>query len=151
MRLQTRITLWKLRARARKSERIFNGLVRASGKPVEDCSGEDWYADYGCEEISIDALERKAISDELQYEAQKLYLPAPALNDEQKWDSDHAIMSPTRFLTPEAMTELRSAIRKERAERRAVFEWWFKILGGAVGIITGLVGALIGLIAIWKK
>lgn len=145
------MNLWKLRVRARKSERIFDRLVRESGKSIEDCSGEDWYADYGNEEISIDADERKAISDELQYEAQKLYLPTPALNDEQKWDSDHALNSPTRFLTPEAMTELRSSIRKERAERRAVFEWWFKILGGAVGIITGLVGALIGLIAILKK
>jgi hypothetical protein len=32
-----------------------------------------------------------------------------------------------------------------------VFEWWLKVLGGAVGILTGLIGALIGLVAIWKK
>jgi hypothetical protein len=49
------------------------------------------------------------------------------------------------------MTELRSAIRKEQAERRAVVEWWLKVVGGSVGILTGLVGALIGLIAILKK
>jgi hypothetical protein len=151
MRLQTRVTLWKLRMRARKSDRIFNRLVRESGKPLAECSGEEWYADGCIDSISIEAEEKKAISDELQYEAQKLYLPTPALNDEQKWDSDHAINTPTRFLTPEAMTELRSAIRKERAEQRAVIEWWFKILGGAVGIVTGLIGALIGLVAIWKK
>jgi len=125
--------------------------VRESGKSLAECTGESWYADGCIDSICIDAEEKKAISDELQYEAQKLYLPTPSLNDEQKWDSDHSLHSPTRFLTPEAMLELRSAIRKERTEQRAVIEWWFKILGGAVGIITGLVGALIGLIAIWKK
>jgi hypothetical protein len=145
------MTLWKLRRRARKSGRVFDRLVRESGKSVEDCSGEEWYADYCIEAICIDADERKAISDELLYDAQKLYLPTPALHDEHKWDSDHAITSPTKFLTPEAMTELRSAIRKEQTERRAVVEWWLKVVGGSVGILTGLVGALIGLIAILKK
>lgn len=47
--------------------------------------------------------------------------------------------------------ELRAAIRKELAERRAVIEWRLKVIGGLVGIVTGLVGALIALIAILKK
>ncbi len=49
------------------------------------------------------------------------------------------------------MTDLRGAIRKEQAERCAVVEWWLKVVGSSVGILTGLVGALIGLVAILKK
>jgi hypothetical protein len=152
MHFQTRITLWKLRQRQQRADRIFNRFVRESGKPAADCSDQHWYADAMMEWIAIEAAEKKAISDELLTEAQRLYLPTPSHNDEQKWDSDlHALHSPTRYLTPEAMTELRGAIRKERAEQRVLFEWWLKVLGGAVGILTGLIGALIGLVAIWKK
>ena|SRR5712671_225895 len=151
MRLQTRITLWKLRLRQRKSNRIFNQLVRESGKPVAECTNEQWYEDGVLNDVDIDGQEKKAISDELYHQAQRLYLPTPRFDDGAKWDSDGALYSPTRFLTPEAMTELRSAIRKERAERRAVVESWLKVLGGSIGILTGLIGALIGLVAIWKK
>src|SRR5690349_17304440 len=51
MRLQTRITLWKLRLRQGRANRIFNRLLRESGKPLEECSGEEWYADAGNEDI----------------------------------------------------------------------------------------------------
>lgn len=52
-------------------------------------------------------------------------------------------------LTPEAMTELRTTIEKERRERRETVEWWVKMIGGFITIGTGLVGALIGLVAVW--
>ena len=114
MRLQTKITLWKLRLRQRRSNRIFNRLVRESGKSVAECTNEQWYADGVLEDVDIEAQEKKAISDELYYEAQKLYLPTPRHDDNEQWDSDCALYSPTRYLTAEAMTELRTAIRKER-------------------------------------
>ncbi len=55
------------------------------------------------------------------------------------------------MLTPEAMTELRAAIRKERRERRETVDSWAKIIGRIITICTGLVGAIIGLVAVWKK
>jgi hypothetical protein len=150
MRIQTTIILWKLRARQRRSDRIFNKLVRQSGKPASECSDESWYADAGCESMEIEYQEKKAISDELYYQAQRLYLPTPEYDDNDKLASDYSVLQ-RRYLTAEAMTELRTAIRKERAERRAVVESWLKVVGGSIGILTGLVGALIGLVAIWKK
>jgi len=150
MRFRSRLKLWRIHSRQRKNDRVFSQLVKESGKSVEECSAESWYADLGNEEISLDAEERKTITDELIDEAHRLYLPVPLWNDQSKWDSDYA-EPPTRYLTPQAMNELRAAIRKEQAERRAVLEWWLKALGGAVGILTGLIGALIGLIAILKK
>jgi hypothetical protein len=126
-------------------------LAKHTGKSVAECTGEQWYGDSVIDEIDIDAQEKKAISDELCFQAQRLYLPTPRFDDEEKWESDGALNSPTRYLTAEAMTDLRSAIRKELAERRAVVESWLKVVGGSIGILTGLVGALIGLVAIWKK
>lgn len=150
MRLETRLKLWKLRRDLRKSDRQYYRTLRQSGKKEEDITGERWYADWMFANISADAEERKLISDELEHQAQQLYLPTPLWDDDESWDSDHG-NPPTRYLTPKAMTELRASIRKERMERRAVIEWWFKVVGGAVGILTGLIGALIGLVAIWKR
>jgi len=48
------------------------------------------------------------------------------------------------------MTEVRATIRKEKRERRESVEWWVKIISGLITIGTGLVGALIGLVAVWK-
>jgi UPF0716 family protein affecting phage T7 exclusion len=48
------------------------------------------------------------------------------------------------------MTELRQAIRRERKERREAFEFWLKAIGGVILVLTGLVGALIGLLSIAK-
>ena len=44
----------------------------------------------------------------------------------------------------------RAAIRNEKRARRETVEWWVKIIGGFITIVTGLVGALIGLISVLK-
>jgi hypothetical protein len=133
----TRRTLWKLRSRQGKANRIFDRLVKESGKSADDCSGEDWYADYMIECIEVEAL-ATAVTDELLSQAQALYLPVPAYGDNEKWDSDHAISSPTKLLKPEVMTELRAAIRKETSRTtgggRMVVEgrrWVYRDFNGA--------------------
>ena len=55
------------------------------------------------------------------------------------------------ILTPEAMTQLSSAIYAKKREQREVLESWAKIIGAVVATLTGLVGAVIGLIAVAKK
>ncbi len=98
------------------------------------------------------AWKRKAlVSQSLINEADGLHLPRPQYNDKEKWDSncpEH--VERILALTPEAMTELRTTIRKEKRERRETVEWWVKIIGGLITIGTGLVGALIGLVSVWK-
>jgi flagellar motor component MotA len=54
-------------------------------------------------------------------------------------------------LTPEAMTELNAVIRNEKKARREVWESWAKIAGALVASLTGIIGGIIGLVAIWKK
>jgi hypothetical protein len=69
-------------------------------------------------------------------QAEKYMLPAPVLDDfEVDNDSKYA------YLTPEAMMQLRSQIRTEQKERSDLARSW---LSG----ITGLIGVLIGLLAI---
>lgn len=55
-----------------------------------------------------------------------------------------------RSLTPVKSAEVRKAIRTEQAERRAVWDAW-AIIGSAVTIVTGLVGACIGLVSMLRK
>lgn len=49
------------------------------------------------------------------------------------------------------MMELNTAIRQERRARRDEMEWFEKMGGGLITILTGLVGAVIGLVAVWEK
>ena len=67
----------------------------------------------------------------------------------QNWET--TLQSSQEVLTREAITELRAAIRKEDSERGAVAEWWVKVVGGVLGIFTGLIEALIGLVALWHR
>jgi hypothetical protein len=68
--------------------------------------------------------------------AEKYILPAPPLED---FELDHDINEV--YLKPEAMIQLRSQIRTEQKERSDLARSW---LSG----ITGLIGVLIGLLAI---
>ncbi len=144
------MTLWRIRRELRKADAQYYRTLKKSGRKESDCTGEPWYADWMFANIGAEAEEMSAISDELMFQARSLYLPTPSLDNQEALDTFHA-NPPTRFLTAKGMTELRTAIRKEHAERRAVVESWLKVFGGTVGILTGLIGTLIGLIAIWKK
>jgi hypothetical protein len=149
MRFRTRFKIWKIRRLQRRSNAEWDRRIKESGKPADKCTSEPWYAHYAFEDIGSDAEIRKLVSDELEWQATALFLPVP-WGDETSWETDGA--SPrTRYMTAQAMTDLRTAIRKERMARREAIEWWVKVIGGAVGILTGLIGALIGLVAVWRR
>lgn len=101
----------------------------------------------------LETDEKKLVSGSLEREASRLWIPLPPKEDRARWENAEGYMGwdYATVLRPLGMTELRTAIRKERAERRAVTEWWLKTLGAAVGILTGLIGALIGLVSVLRK
>jgi hypothetical protein len=111
---------------------------------------EEWENSYG--DLVYEDLRwsrNKLVSDELLREADELYLPRPQFDDATKWENKedyYGMPRPGFVLTAAAMTELRASIRKEKKERREAFEWWIKLFGS----LTGLVGALIGLVSIWR-
>lgn len=58
-------------------------------------------------------------------------------------------------MTPQAWTEIEDAIHKKERDRREVWEWRIKVVGGIIGaiiaLLTGLIGSITGLRAIWHK
>lgn len=77
--------------------------------------------------------------------AHKHLLPTPGYYDKEKWEDGSRLGR--RYLNRAAIRELRSDIRKERAESRQDWQFWLTSLT----VLTGLVGAATGLIAVWRK
>jgi hypothetical protein len=143
----------KLRKSRHVLEKQFNSVARESKRKKDRAILDEWYSINGWEFDSIDAEIKHNDTRDLLDEAEGLYLPTPDRGDESKWISKDDLNSFENWsvLTPEAMTELRAAIRKERRERRETVESWAKIIGTIITICTGLVGAVIGLVAVWKR
>ena len=150
--LSHRLSLYKLN---RRENKLNSEWERQSKKANEQGSPDlvdEWYDSVGHYDYEEIDWERKTlVSRNLISEADKLHLPRPKTSERQKWDGNSPPHVPyTYVLTPAAMTEVRATIRKEKRERRETVEWWVKIAGGLITIGTGLVGALIGLVAVWK-
>lgn len=153
MSLGTRWKNRKLRSRRNDLEKESNKVSREAKKKKDQHILDEWYSINGWEFDSIDAEIKHNDTRDLLDEAEGLYLPTPDRSDQSKWISKENLNTFENWsvLTPEAMTELRAAIRKERRERREVVESWAKVVGAIITILTGLVGAAIGLVAVWKK
>lgn len=77
---------------------------------------------------------------------EKLLIPMPSKEDEKlyyKFDFDDNY-GERNILTTTGFHNIRSAIRNEYKIKREYFGFWFTIL-------TGLIGALIGLVSVWPK
>ena len=152
--LRTRWKNWRLKVARWKLEKKYNRASDEAKQKKDLKVLEEWYSVNGWEFDVIDAEIKENISRDVLDQAERLYLPTPGHNDKDKWIPDDDLGSTGhhwKVLTPESMTELNGVIRQERRARREVSEWWIKIIGGFVTILTGLVGAGIGLVAVWKK
>jgi hypothetical protein len=143
---------WKLRRQRHRLDKEFERVgLEAKQKKNHDIVKE-WYASNHFEFESIDGRIKQNDSDDLLERAEKLYVPTPDRGDKDKWLTEDDLGIPGfRVLTPEAMTALSSAIHVKERERREVWEWWAKFIGTGITALTGLTGAAIGLIAIWKR
>ena len=77
-------------------------------------------------------------------EAQRLLIPTPAFELDKDGAWEGAATAPHYQLKREQLAALRSAIRKEKKERREGLQSW-------AALLIGLVGALIGLFSAMKK
>ena len=103
----------------------------------------------------IDWTREAVETDMLIAELQRRGIPLP--NGSQFWFDDLEEQSGTAemielstrsYLTPAGKAEANHQIKLDR--RRNV-EWWVKIIGQVGALLTGLLGALIGLLAIIRK
>jgi len=61
--------------------------------------------------------------------------------EQVEWDNDPA---QPRYLTDKGFKAIRDAIREERKQRREAVGYWFGIVVGIIGALTGLVSAFKG-------
>jgi hypothetical protein len=150
-RIRDRIALYKLNRQERKLNAEGERIHKEAREKKDQSIVDEWYGTTAYWQYEEIQWSRKKIpSDALLQEADELHLPRPQYGDKDKWEEDRPQMVTDYVLTPEAMAELRTTIRKEKRERRETVEWWVKIIGGLITIGTGLVGALIGLVSVWK-
>lgn len=102
-------------------------------------SGEQQYYDMQDEEL----YEWKRLIQTRYYrnKADSLLVPMPGFDEDGmyervEWDRDS---KQPRYLTDKGLRVVRSAIREEQKHRRESVGYWFGILAGLIGAITGLV------------
>ncbi|MFK0309695.1 hypothetical protein ACIQUF_00480 [Pseudomonas sp. NPDC090233] len=80
----------------------------------------------------------------LRGKAERLLIPMPDLSDrtmydQVEWDKDP---KQPKYLTDLGLRTVRSAIREEQKHRRESVMFWFGIVFGLIGAVTGLISAL---------
>jgi len=138
---------WKLRKLHRSRAKTVEAYKRLQDNARKENKAQDELESLVHEEMfEIDMIDDDIESLESRFlieSARKLILPIP----EFKTDGDAWVESRItgRYrLSKNAMTEVRTVVRKERKERREGMIMWLVAL-------TGLVGALSGLLAVWKS
>jgi hypothetical protein len=144
--LRYRYALWRLERAATEISHVYYDL-RAKAKENKSNREElDRIFHDEQEEYMLNYEEKEyLISNFHLTTAHKHLLPTPGYYDKEKWEEGNRLGR--RYLNRAAIRELRSDIRKERAESRQDWQFWLTSLA----VLTGLVGAATGLIAVWRK
>ena len=142
--LRYRMALRRLSKRKRNIRAAFKKQLtsaRAAGKSTDDLRALE--SDAWFEEGMVDEEIAWLITDFLLSKADKHFIATPSRNEEGMWEQCSKISE--RFvLTKAGISAIRSGIRAERKERSYFV---FPIIAA----VTGLIGAIIGLITVLKK
>lgn len=142
--------LWGINREERRIRSAFSKLRKIAKAKAElgEESSTDWLAKEIIQ-ISLTNDEREGIkTDYLVDRARRYGVPVPDRHDQALWFRNEALI--IQYLRPQAFADLRSAIRRERNEVWQFWELRMKVLVILFTAATGAIGALIGLIAIWK-
>ena len=143
--LGTRLRTWRYDWQKRELVKESRRVAAEARQKNDQLICDEWYADNRWRFDVIDSAINGIKTDDLVRQAEKFNLSIPDKGDEEKWE--HDLPANHLVLTPNARKELGAAIQRARRES---IEWWVKVVGGAIGIVTGLVGASIGLIAVLR-
>ena len=139
--------MWQLE---RKKKKLGRGLsadlkwAKKEQKPEGDMLHK-WKEDFDFVNEQTDGL----LSRQLIREAYKLDIPTPPYSDKLRWKRGE--MTGEYILANDARHEFRSLIRREKLHRSELKREWFKVVGPFIAALTGLIGALIGLVALLQK
>jgi hypothetical protein len=98
-----------------------------------------WDFDTGWSRAELGELE----TERLRRRAERRGLEIP---QDDVWWIKH-LETNTKYLTPTARARVKRMIRQDRRESA---KWWVDVLSPVLGALTGLIGALIGLLALLK-
>ncbi|HIF9500632.1 TPA: hypothetical protein ACX6SY_001780 [Photobacterium damselae] len=99
----------------------------------------------GYDIYSFDMRVKKIISDYYKHEANKYLIPLPSISSAGMYTTfDFDDLGSVTFLTPKGVYSLRKTIREEKKLKR-------ETIGFYITSITGLIGAIIGLISFLPK
>ena len=132
-----------------KNRAFFGKLIRAEKQKKDRDAVQSLISEFHSEdeviEMRIDAL----ITHTLVSDAESLFLPVPERSDKKLWKESYT--SGQYCLSPEGISLLRDAIRDEKKKRREVRFAYIEVIGKVVAMLTGLVGACIGLASILRR
>jgi hypothetical protein len=137
---------WRLRRLTRKRALFDSGYQRDLKAAIER-RNKDEISDLkqgGSIEWCIQTAEIEALkSARLVTQANRFMLPIPAVNQPEEdgpWEFEPHFGY--RYLTREAMHNLRRQIREEQHERRQAYSFWITGVVGVIGALTGLFSML---------
>ena len=134
--------LWKLQRERTELEKRFGRMISQAEREGDHEKRESLISELLMERGLIDDRINGLESIRIQERAERLGVPIPPLSDKESWENGYK--PNTIFLSVKARAQLRSEIRKERRER---WDWITRI----ITLLVGLIGAITGLISVWKK
>jgi hypothetical protein len=134
--------LWTLRWELRQFDRTYRKAIReAEGRSAKRDLEEQ--AQFEVQEITGEIDEIR--THRALRQAANEFIDCGPLMTEDDWVQGSF---GNRFLNEKALAAINRSVRDAK---RAKWEFRVKIIGGVIGTLTGLVGAAIGLVAVWKK
>lgn len=121
---------------ALEPQKLKKAAMRIKGEAQrrgDDGIYDDWYSEHKWEFDINDSEISSLRTNQLIKQAAKFSLFVPDKSDGNTWEMDAAGSS--WVFTSKFRLQLGAEIRKAR---RASIEWWIKIVGGVIGIITGV-------------
>jgi hypothetical protein len=141
--------LWRAQRERTKLHKTFDPLI---SKAEQEKRWDDSQS-----LISEFLMERNVIDDKISWietkrvrkRAEKFGVPIPPLSDKECWEE--GFTPNTVRLKPEARIRISEQVRKERRARIEDRMLWVDYLGPLVSPLTGLLGVVIGLVALLRS
>lgn len=133
-----RIRLYRLQRQLRANDKWYTSASTGlTGDALQEINAEAGSTYFRLQE-EVDHL----VTQRLLGHAAQLLVETPDTTDESCWQECHCIMA-YRVLTRKGIRELRSAIRAERTARNKLLLPWLTGLTGLAGALTGMLAVIL--------
>lgn len=147
----------------RRTDRLYGRLIRRARKEQKGNDAVESLAAEASMEIGLIHMELDPIETSYwRRKAARFHATVPELrevrnpdypevrvSEDETWEFDHN--SGRWHLSAVGIAVVRSQIREEQKWRREHLTGWVTAFAAVVGALTGLIGALIGLAAVWPR